>query len=126
MDRHVNNTQLVSASALCSWYPSFTIAVAPQLLSLDLFKLLGGVLGGGSDGGGVSASILGLQINLLNNRPLLTATKTGFLGLGRRRRLQEAAQEASRQMSRRLLGNTWSPSHYRPTGYMRYPSLRYY
>jgi hypothetical protein len=130
--------------------------------------------------------ILGLEVNLLGNRPLLGATKTGFLGLGRRR-LQEAA---GRQARRLLGGNTWRPTcafsllrtpnivsvallgvvlsiwrkvhiqglrpgrrisnspvhcsraaspgkadgwhllaecrRYRPTGYMRYPTLRYY
>jgi hypothetical protein len=88
-------------------------AVAPQLLSLDLFKLLGGLLGGGGGGGGaaggaggVSVRILGLEVNLLNNRPLLGATKTGFLGLGRRR-----LQAASGRQARRLLsGNTWRPT----------------
>lgn len=50
--------------------------------------------------------ILGLEVNLLGNRPLLGATKTGFLGLGRRR-LQEAA---SRRARRLLGGNTWRPT----------------
>ena len=53
----------------------------------------------------MSVRILGLQVNLLNNRPLLGATKTGFLGLGRRR-----LQEAAGRPARRLLGsNTWRP-----------------
>lgn len=96
--------------------------VAPQLLSVDLFGLLGGLLGETSSGSsGVSANIAGLKINLLNGKPLLGATQTGFLGLFGRRRLQ-----AARRQSRRLLGNNWRPSIVRPSGYMHYPRLTYY
>ena len=56
----------------------------------------------------MSVRILGLEVNLLKNRPLLGATKTGFLGLGRRRLLQEAAGWRARML---LGGNTWRPTY---------------
>lgn len=77
-------------------------AVAP-LWSVDVFGLMGGLLGGGEDGGGgVSVRIAGLEIS---QKPLLRATGKGFVGLGGRQRLATASRQA-----RRLLGNNgWTP-----------------